>query len=143
MPCISGQQTTNTTGNKEETVEEGEETDIGREEKAEAEEYRDAETKLLIREYQKKANLTPATLKILEFYGGDKWRIDEGIEMRRCIQHLIDELEQQYQRSLRPDKETSTVMESSRGTTWREDTGDEVKKNILPGNKGRMEEFET
>ena len=75
----------------QETVEEWEETDIGIEEKAEAEEYREGETKLLIREYQKDANPTPATLKILEFYGGHKWRIDKGIEMRRCIQCLVEE----------------------------------------------------
>ena len=36
----------------------------------------------MIREYQKNANPTQAA-KVLEFYGGDKWRIDEGIEMSR------------------------------------------------------------
>ena len=39
----------NTTGSKEETVEEGEEKEIGREEKAEAKEYRDTETEGLNR----------------------------------------------------------------------------------------------
>ena len=77
-PCIKWriQLKTNTTGSKEETVEEGEETDIGREEKAKAEEYRDMEMELLIREYQKNANLTQATMKLLEFFGGEESRID-------------------------------------------------------------------
>ena len=51
-------QTTNTTGSKAETVEDWEETEIGREEKAEAEENRDKETELLKMEYQKKSNQT-------------------------------------------------------------------------------------
>ena len=112
MPCISGQQTTNTTGNKEETVEEGEETEIGREEKAEAEDYRIRETKLLIGEYQKNANPTLSTMKLLEFYGGYKWRIDKGLEMSRCIQRLVEEeLVQNYQRDLMPDEETRNPLE--------------------------------
>ena len=49
----------------------------------EAQEYRDEETEGLIREYQKNAKPTQATMEILEFYGGEKWRIDEGAEMSR------------------------------------------------------------
>ena len=49
--------------------EEGGEKEIGREGKAEAQEYRDAETEGLIREYQKNAKPTKATMKLLELYG--------------------------------------------------------------------------
>ena len=125
-PCIKWrrQRTTNTTGSKKETVEEGEETEIGREEKAEAEEYRDPETKLLIREYQKNANPTQATLKLLEIYGGEEWRIDEGVEMSRCIQHLVvEELIKIYKRDSTPDEETRNALEYAVGMNWRKDQG--------------------
>ena len=87
---------------------------------------------LLIGEYQKNANQTPATLKVLEFYGGDEWRIDKGIEMSRCIQRLVeDELVQQYQGDLMPDEETRNALESAGGITWREDQGVEGRRCIL------------
>ena len=82
----------------------------------------------MIREYQKNANPTLVTLKVLEFYGGDKWRIDEGIEMSRCIQQLVeDELVQ----DLMPDEETRNALESAGGITWREDQGIEGRRCIL------------
>ena len=67
------QRTTNPTGREKETIEKGEEEEIGGEEKVEAQEYRDAETEGLIREYQKNPKLTQATMEILEFCGGEKW----------------------------------------------------------------------
>ena len=71
----------------------------------EAQEYRDVETEGLIREYQKSAKPTQATMKILEIYGEDKWRIDKGAEMSRCIQRLVEkELVQNYQRDSTPDE---------------------------------------
>ena len=70
----------------------------------------------MIREYQKNANPTPATLKLLEFYGGDKWRIDKGKEMSTCIQCLVEEeLVQNYQRDLMPDEETRNALEYVEG----------------------------
>ena len=59
-PCIKWrrQRMMNTTGSKEEMIEEGEEKEMGREEKAKAKEYRNTETEGLIREYQKNSNLT-------------------------------------------------------------------------------------
>ena len=36
-------------------------------------------------------------MKILEFYGGERWRIDEGAEMSRCIQRLAEIKEIQHQ----------------------------------------------
>ena len=56
-------------------MEEREEEEIGAGEEVEAQEYIDAETEGLIRENQKNAKLTQAIMKILEFYGGEKWRI--------------------------------------------------------------------
>ena len=90
----------------------------------EAQEYRDAETEALIREYQKNAKPTQATMKLLEFYGGDNWRIDEGAEMSRCIQRLVEEeLVQNYQSDSMPDEETRNALEKAVGMNWREDQG--------------------
>ena len=101
---------------RKETVEEGEEEAIGGEEKVEAQEYRDVETAGLIREYQMNAKLTQATMEIFEFYGGEKWRIDEGAKMSRCIQCLVEqELVQNYQRDLTPDEETRNALEKAMG----------------------------
>ena len=122
----------NTTGSKEETVEEGEQTEIGREVKAEAEEYRDMETELLIREYQKNAHPTQATLKLLELYGEDKWRIEEGVKLSRCFQGLVEEeLIQNYQRDSTTDEEKRNALEYVGGMKWREDQGVEGRRCIL------------
>ena len=48
----------NPTGREKETIEKGEEEEIGGEEKMEAQEYRDAKSEVLLREYQKNATLT-------------------------------------------------------------------------------------
>ena len=66
-PCIEQrkQRITNPTGREKETIEEGEDEEIGGKEKVEAQEYKDAETEGLIREYQKNAKPTQATMKIL------------------------------------------------------------------------------
>ena len=65
------------------------------------------ETELLIREYQKNTNSTPATLKVLEI-------INEGVEMSRCIQRLVeDELVQHYQRGSMPDEKIRNALESA------------------------------
>ena len=70
------------------------------------------------------ANPTQATLKLLEFYGGDEWRIDEGVEMSRCIQRLVEEeLVQNYQSDSMPDEETRNALEKAVGMNWREDQG--------------------
>ena len=53
--------------------------------------YRDAEIEGLIREYKKNIKLTQRNMKILEFYGGKVWRTNEGAEMRRCLQRLVEE----------------------------------------------------
>ena len=53
---------------------------------------------------------------VLEFYGGDKWRIDKGKEMSTCIQCLVEEeLVQNYQRDLMPDEETRNALEYVEG----------------------------
>ena len=63
-------------------------------------------------------------MEILEFYGGEKWRIDKGAEMSRCIQRLVEEeLVQNYQRDLTPDEETRNPLEYAVGMNWREDQG--------------------
>ena len=49
---------------------EREEEEIGGEEEVKVQEYRDAETEGLIREYKKNAKPTQATIKVLEFYRG-------------------------------------------------------------------------
>ena len=86
--------------------------------KEEAEEYRDLEMELLIREYQKN--------------GGDGWRLDEGIEMSKSNQRLLeDELVKYYQRDLMPDEETRNALKSTGGITWREDQGVEGRRCIL------------
>ena len=78
----------------------------------------------MIREYQQNAKPTQATMGIIEFYGGQKWRIDEGAEMSRCIQSLVEqELVLNYQRDLTPDEETRNVLEKAAGANWREDQG--------------------
>ena len=82
-------------------------------------------------EYKKNAKPDPITLKVLELFGGEAWRKDEGTDMRRCIQRLVeDELVQQYQRNSRPYEETRAVLESCGGMAWREDTGEEGRKSI-------------
>ena len=86
----------------------------------------------MISEYQKIANPTQATVKLLEFYGGGKRRIDEGVEMSRCIQHLVEEeLVQNYQRDLMPDEETRNPLEYAVGMNWREDQGVEGRSCIM------------
>ena len=62
-PCIKWRKrrTTNPTGREKE----GEEEELGGEEKVETQEYRDVETEGLIREYQKNTKPTQATMKIL------------------------------------------------------------------------------
>ena len=73
---------------------------------------RDAEIEGLIREYKKNVNPTQSTMKILEFYGGEDWRTNEGAEMSRCIQRLVEEeLVKDYQRDSEPDKETRGTLE--------------------------------
>ena len=73
-PCIKWRKlrTTNSVGRENETMEKREEGEIGREEEVKAKEYRDADSECLIREYQKNAKPTHATMKLLEFYGGEK-----------------------------------------------------------------------
>ena len=56
----------NTVGEGRETVEKIKKAETGVEEKTES--PRDAETELLIMEYQKNINLDPTTFKVLEFF---------------------------------------------------------------------------
>ena len=51
----------------------------------------EVETEGLIREYQKNANPIQNTIKLLEFYEGEDWKKNEGAEMKRCIQRLVEE----------------------------------------------------
>ena len=46
---------------------------------------KDVEIEGLIREYKKNAKPIWRAKKILEFYGGEDWRTNEGAEMSRCI----------------------------------------------------------
>ena len=80
--------------------------------------YRDAETEGLIREYQKNSKPTPSNMKILEFYGGEDWKTNEGANMSRCIQPLVEkELVKDYQRDSKPDKETKNTLEDGVGAS--------------------------
>ena len=82
--------------------------------------YRDAEIEGLIREYKKNAKPTQSAMKILEFYGVEDWRTNEGAEMRRCIQHLVEEkLVKDYQRDSEPDEETRCTLEERVGAKWK------------------------
>ena len=131
-PCIKWRRksTVNTAGEGGETGEKMKGAETGVEEKTETESLRDAETELLIMEYQKKAKPDPTTL--LEFFGGEEWREDKGTDLRRCIQHLVDdEFVQQYQRYSMPDEETRETLESCGGIAWREDNEEEGRKCIL------------
>ena len=59
----------------------------------------EVETEGLIREYQRNAKPIQSTIKLLEFYGGEDWRKNEGAGMKRCIQRLVEEeLVKEYQR---------------------------------------------
>ena len=49
-------------------------------------EEEDEETESLIREYQRNAIPDAYNLKLVEFYGGEEWRKNEGAEIKRCIQ---------------------------------------------------------
>ena len=65
------------------------------------------ETKGLNREYQRNAKPTQRAIRLLEFYGGEDWRKNEGAGMNRCIQCLVEkELGTDYQRDSEPDEET-------------------------------------
>ena len=71
-------------------------------------------------------------MKLLEFFGGDKWRIDEGAEISRCIQGLVqEELVQNYQKVSTLDEETRNTLEYAVGMNWREDQGVEGRSCIL------------
>ena len=71
-------------------------------------------------------------MKILEFYGGEDWRINEGAEMSRCIQCLVEEeLVKDYQRDSKPDEETRLALEEGVGANWREDQGVVGRSYIL------------
>ena len=59
----------------------------------------EVETEGLIREYQRNTKPIQSTIKLLEFYGGEDWRKNEGAGMKRCIQRLVEEeLVKDYQR---------------------------------------------
>ena len=129
-PCISWRRkgTTDTAGEGGETVEKIKKAETGVEEKTQTVCPRDAWNV----EYQKNANPDSTTLKVLKFLGGEEMRKDQGTDMRRCIQCLVeDKLVQQYQKNSRPDQETREALESSGGTAWREDEGEERRKGIL------------
>ena len=84
----------------------------------------EVETEGLIREYQRNAKPTQSTIRLLEFYGGEDWRKNEGAGMKRCIQRLVEEeLVKDYQRDSEPDKETRGTLEEKVGAKWREDQG--------------------
>ena len=86
-------------------------------------------------------------MDILQFYGGEKWRIDEGAEMSRCIQRLVEkELVQNHQRDSTPDEEPRNALEKAVGMNWREDqgvAGGRGKKLHHVNNQRRLEEHKT
>ena len=51
----------------------------------------EVETEDLIREYERKAKPIQSIIRLLEFYGGEDWGKNEGVGMKRCIQHLVEE----------------------------------------------------
>ena len=90
------------------------------------------ETEGLIREYQRNAKPTQSTIRLLEFYGGEDWRKNEGAGMKRCIQRLVEEeLVKDYQRDSETDKETRCALEERAGAKWREDQGVTGRNYIL------------
>ena len=71
-------------------------------------------------------------MKILEFYGGDKWRIDKGAEMSICIQSLVEkELVQNYQRDSMPDEKSRNALENDVGMNCREDQEVEGRSCVM------------
>ena len=92
----------------------------------------EVETEGLIREYQKNAKPIQSTIKLLEFFGGEDGRKNEGAEMKRCIQRLVEEeLVKDYQRDAEPDEETRSKIKEKVGAKWREDQGVEGRSYIL------------
>ena len=92
----------------------------------------EVDTEGFIREYQKNAKPIQNTIKLLEFYGGEDWRMNEGAEMKRCIQHLVEEeLVKDYQRDSEPEEETRGTLEEKVGAKWREDQGVAGRSYIL------------
>ena len=74
-------------------------------------EEEDEETESLIREYQRSAIPNLDNLRLVEFYGGEEWRKDEGAEMSRCIRRIVEkELVDDYQRNLRPSEEVKCAL---------------------------------
>ena len=84
----------------------------------------DEETESLIREYQRSTIPEPYNLRLMEFYGGEYWRKDEGAEMKRCIQRIVEkELIDKYHKNLKPSEEVGCVLEERIGENWREEQG--------------------
>ena len=68
----------------------------------------------------------------MEFYGGEDWRKNEGAELKRCIQRLVeDKYVKDYQRDSEPDKEIRGPLEEKVGAKWREDQGVAGRSYIL------------
>ena len=73
----------------------------------------------MIREYQRNAKPTPSTRRLLEFYGGEDWRKEEGAGMKRCIQRLVEkDLVTDYQRDSEPDEDTRSALEERVRAKW-------------------------
>ena len=87
-------------------------------------EEEDEETESLIREYQRSPIPDMYNLRLVEFYGGEEWRKNEGAEIRRCIQRIVEkELVDSYQKNSRPSEEVRCALEEIVGEDWREEQG--------------------
>ena len=62
-----------------------EDADVRIEEEVTVTEEEDGETESLVREYQRNAIPDMCDLKLMEFYGGAEWRLNEGADLKRCI----------------------------------------------------------
>ena len=92
----------------------------------------DEETESLIREYQRNAIPNLDNLRLVEFYGGEEWRKDEGAEMSRCIQRILEkELVDEYQKNAEPNEEVKRELDEKIEEKWREDQGVSGRNYIL------------
>ena len=83
-----------------------------------------AETESLVREYQRSAIPDMCDLKLMEFYGGAEWRLNEEADLKRCIQRILEiELVDNYQKNSRLSDEVRCALKEIVGENWREEQG--------------------
>ena len=101
-----------------------EDAEARKEEKVTVMEEEDGESESLVREYQTSAIPDMCDLKLMEFYGGAEWRLNEEADLKRCIQRILEiELVDNYQKNLRPSDEVRCVLKEIVGENWREEQG--------------------